>query len=185
MGLAKKQQLKIERDLETSKREPIKAQQPRYMTLQEIEEQEIANRQSNTVSPPPGNQRSRNQGRQAGETLKSNLNVLSQISKRNRSAKARKEQAEKTMQERLQAEREAAFISKFVKDYEQVLADMQNQDGYEPDELLTFEQAGSILCTLGFLPENVTPAKPDYKLFEELWDLMEGNERKGVQPNDF
>ena len=139
MGLAKKQQLKLERDLETSKREPIKAQQPRYLTLQEIEEQEIANRQSNTVSPPPGNQRSRNQGRQAGETLKSNLNVLSQISKRNRSAKARKEQAEKTMQERLQAEREAAFISKFVKDYEQVLADMQNQDGYEPDELLTFE----------------------------------------------
>ena len=70
------------------------------------------------MSPPAGNHRSRNQGRLAGETLKSNLNVLSQISKRNKSAKARKELAEKAMQEKLQAERHAAFITKFAKDYE-------------------------------------------------------------------
>lgn len=137
------------------------------------------------MSPSAGNQRSRNRGRAAGETLKSNLNVLSQMTQRNKSAKARKELAEKTMQEKLQAERHTAFINKFAKDYEQVLADMQNQDGYEPNELLTFEQAGSILCTLGFLPENVTPTKPDYGLFEELWELLEGNQRRGVRPDDF
>ena len=36
------------------------------------------------------------------------------------------------------------------------------------------------MATLGFLPENVTVERPDYKLFEQLWSLMEGPERDGV-----
>ena len=33
---------------------------------------------------------------------------------------------------------------------------------------------------MGFLPDNITDEFPDYKLFEELWELMEGTERDGV-----
>lgn len=37
---------------------------------------------------------------------------------------------------------------------------------------------------MGFLPENVTAVKPDFKLFEDLWELLEGHDRKGVNIND-
>ena len=44
--------------------------------------------------------------------------------------------------------------------------------------------AGSILATMGFLPENVTPERPDYKLFEEMWEIMDGEAREGVGTED-
>ena len=47
------------------------------------------------------------------------------------------------------------MISKFMKDYEQVLADMARDADFEESSRITFDQAGSILCTLGFLPENI------------------------------
>ena len=37
---------------------------------------------------------------------------------------------------------------------------------------------------MGFLPENVTPDKPDYALFEELWELTEGPTRNGLSVED-
>lgn len=40
------------------------------------------------------------------------------------------------------------------------------------------------MVTLGFLPESVTPEHADYKLIEELWTLMEGKEREGIQVRD-
>mmetsp|Transcript_33776 Transcript_33776/g.41745 ORF Transcript_33776/g.41745 Transcript_33776/m.41745 type:complete len:82 (+) Transcript_33776:1160-1405(+) len=40
------------------------------------------------------------------------------------------------------------------------------------------------MATMGFLPENVTPKHPDYKLFEEVWELMEGTANEGVKVQD-
>ena len=40
------------------------------------------------------------------------------------------------------------------------------------------------MATLGFLPENITPEKADYALFEQLWQMMDGEEQKGVNKND-
>jgi len=62
---------------------------------------------------------------------------------------------------------------------------MESQEvDWEPSKPLSFEQAGSILSSLGFLNENVTPQCPDFKLFQELWDLMEGTAREGVKQDD-
>ena len=40
------------------------------------------------------------------------------------------------------------------------------------------------MTTMGFLNESVTEEKPDYKLFQELWSLLEGDERDGVNKED-
>lgn len=37
---------------------------------------------------------------------------------------------------------------------------------------------------MGFLQETVTEEKSDYKLFQELWGLLEGEEREGVNKED-
>ena len=58
------------------------------------------------------------------------------------------------------------------------------EEGWDQSQMMNFEQAGSILATMGFLPENVTPERPDYKLFEELWELLEGTAREGVKADD-
>lgn len=41
------------------------------------------------------------------------------------------------------------------------------------------------MATLGFLPENITPEKPDYALFEELWKMLDGEKFEGVEKDDF
>ena len=63
---------------------------------------------------------------------------------------------------------------RFNKDFELVLADMKDQENWKEGERINFDQTGSIMATLGFLPENIAPGKPDYTLFEELWDLVDG-----------
>lgn len=49
---------------------------------------------------------------------------------------------------------------------------------------ITFEQAGSILATMGFLSETVTPEKEDYHLFQQMWEILEHEEGKGVSVDD-
>lgn len=58
------------------------------------------------------------------------------------------------------------------------------EEEWDTTKSCSFEQTGSILASMGFLPENVTQAKPDFKLYEELWELMEGEDRKGVSIAD-
>ena len=41
------------------------------------------------------------------------------------------------------------------------------------------------MATLGFLPENITPEKADYALFEQLWSMMDGENSGGVTKEDF
>ena len=40
------------------------------------------------------------------------------------------------------------------------------------------------MATLGFLPENIAPGKPDYTLFEGLWDLVDGFNKGGITKED-
>ena len=77
------------------------------------------------------------------------------------------------------------MISRFMKDYDQVLSDMARDADFEVSNRITFDQAGSILCTLGFLPENINQQKPDYRLFEDLWEMLDGPQREGVSQEDF
>ena len=74
---------------------------------------------------------------------------------------------------------------KFNKDFDQVMADMKESEDWTEGNRITFEQAGSIMATLGFLPENITPEKADYALFEELWQMMDGENAGGVNKDDF
>lgn len=37
---------------------------------------------------------------------------------------------------------------------------------------------------MGFLTETVTEEHTDYKLYEELWDLMDGTTREGIKKDD-
>ena len=73
---------------------------------------------------------------------------------------------------------------KFKKDFEQIMADMKASEDWEEGQKINFEQTGSIMATLGFLPENVAPGKPDYALFEELWAIVDGEDRGGINKED-
>ena len=57
---------------------------------------------------------------------------------------------------------------------------ISQEEDWEPSKPLSFDQAGSILSSLGFLHENVTTICPDFKLFQELWDLMKEPGQEGV-----
>ena len=59
-----------------------------------------------------------------------------------------------------------------------------SEEDWDMTQPVTFQHAGSILATMGFLQESVTEEKPDYKLFEELWELLEGTAREGVRKDD-
>lgn len=37
---------------------------------------------------------------------------------------------------------------------------------------------------MGFFPENITPEKNDYKLFEQMWEMIDGPERHAVATAD-
>lgn len=54
------------------------------------------------------------------------------------------------------------------------------EDDWDQTMMISFQQTGSILATLGFLPANVVPEDNDYKLFEELWQIIDGEVREGV-----
>ena len=72
-----------------------------------------------------------------------------------------------------------------MKQFNSVIENMAEQEEeWDPSQLVTFQQAGSILASMGFLQENVTPEHPDYALFEEIWELMEGTAREGVKVDD-
>jgi len=59
---------------------------------------------------------------------------------------------------------------KFCKQFAEVLRNMDEcEDDWDQTMMISFQQTGSILATLGFLPANVVPEDNDYKLFEELW----------------
>jgi len=59
-----------------------------------------------------------------------------------------------------------------------------HEEDWDQSQPIDFKQAGSIMVTMGFLSQNATPEHPDYVLFEEMWDLMEGKEREGVKVAD-
>lgn len=60
----------------------------------------------------------------------------------------------------------------------------KQEDEWDPSQPVIFEQAGGILVTMGFLSERATEMHPDYKLFQEFWDLVQGEIRGGIKVED-
>ena len=58
------------------------------------------------------------------------------------------------------------------------------EEEWDASKSCSFDQTGSILASMGFLPEQVTPAYPDFKLFEDLWELVDGQDREGIAISD-
>ena len=77
------------------------------------------------------------------------------------------------------------IAAKFLRWYQEVLGNIEsNEEDWDMSQRISFQHAGSILTTMGFLQETVTEEKADYKLFQELWALMEGEARDGVSKDD-
>ena len=106
-----------------------------------------------------------------------NLQDINAIAEKRHEKETEKEKRAKAQKDQRDKNRSVALAmttAKFGKDFDQVMADMKESEDWTEESRISFEQAGSILATLGFLPENITPEKPDYALFEELWKMLEG-----------
>ena len=105
----------------------------------------------------------------------------------NQAAKARLDETMKLEKEKKKVKNPEStqhIALKFMKQFDNVIEKMAEQEDWDSSQLVSFQQAGSILATMGFLPEKVTPEHPDYALFEEIWELMEGTAREGVRVED-
>lgn len=69
-----------------------------------------------------------------------------------------------------------------MKQFNLVLHNIEDaEEDWNKSMPISFQIAGSILATMGFLSNNVSEDHPDYNLFQELWDILEGSEREGIK----
>ena len=62
-----------------------------------------------------------------------------------------------------------------------MIANMANEEPeWEETDPIPYQPCGSILTTLGFLPQSMSQESIDFKLFKALWDLLEGENNGGV-----
>ena len=98
-----------------------------------------------------------------------NLNSQLAAKKSQRAEKLRQAEEDKIKQAAAKSKNKESTQhtgQKFMKQYAEVLRNMESQEEeWDQTQLVSFDQAGSILATMGFLPENVTPERPDYKLY--------------------
>jgi len=59
-----------------------------------------------------------------------------------------------------------------------------HEEDWNPEQNVSFDQFGSIITTVGFLSESVRPDHADYKLLQQLWEVMDGTAREGVNVVD-
>ena len=72
-------------------------------------------------------------------------------------------------------------MKRFRKQFDEIIEKMNEQEQeWDPLQPLNFNQAGSIFQTMGFLPEETREGRPDYALFEEFWEMVEGEQRGGI-----
>ncbi len=90
-----------------------------------------------------------------------------------RAEKLAKDEQVKLQKERQKNQNKASnqhTSQKFCREFFEVLKNMEEQeDEWDQTQMISFQQTGSLLATLGFLPANVQPDDNDYKLFEEVW----------------
>jgi len=55
----------------------------------------------------------------------------------------------------------------------------EEQEWDETDPI-PYQPCGSILTTLGFLPQTMSQESADFKHFRDLWTLLEGDTNGGV-----
>ena len=189
LQLAKQQQAAAMRDEELSKqlqataspdREAISARRASAPNDSKAEGEPAKERQERPL-PPPG------QADLQDPRVVRNVEDLKQLQERINKKAAEEEQRNKAEQDFKNKNKNVAqkmTLEKFNKDFEQVMADMKASEDWEEGQKINFEQTGSIMATLGFLPENVAPGKPDYALFEELWAIVDGEDRGGINKED-
>ena len=69
-----------------------------------------------------------------------------------------------------------------MKQFDLVLHNIEDaEEDWDKSMPISFQIAGSILATMGFLSNNVSEDHPDYNLFQEFWDVLEGSEREGIK----
>lgn len=74
---------------------------------------------------------------------------------------------------------------KLMKQFNTVIDNIARQeDEWDTSQPVAFDLVGSILTTMGFLPDNLDNQHIDYGLFEEFYELMEGTAREGVKLDD-
>lgn len=137
MQMAKNQQLQLERDQKLRQRSPIKANVPKYLTTDAEEAQYASNRRGGTYSP--GGRSGKSAGKGQPEKVQENIKLLSQTSKRNAKLRKQKEKAEKAKKEQEKEIVKMFMVSKFMKDYDQVLSDMARDSEFEQTDRITFD----------------------------------------------
>jgi len=60
----------------------------------------------------------------------------------------------------------------------------RQEEDWSPEKPIPYEQTGSVMTTLGFLSYNIQPDSADFALFQELWEVLDGENREGVTQNN-
>lgn len=67
---------------------------------------------------------------------------------------------------------------KFVKEFARVMQHMEyheeNFKADDPKQVINFSQMGGILTTMGFISSELQRHQDDFKLVQELWELLGG-----------
>lgn len=60
----------------------------------------------------------------------------------------------------------------------------QEVEEWDQSKPIPFQETGSVLTTLGFLPATLNPDDDDFSKFGLFWELVRGKERDGVSVGD-
>jgi len=70
---------------------------------------------------------------------------------------------------------------KFEREYYNVISNMASEEQeWNDTQPIPYQPCGSILTTMGFLPQAMAPESNDFIKFKELWRLLGGEETNGV-----
>ena len=73
------------------------------------------------------------------------------------------------------------LMKRFRKQFDEIIEKMSiHEQEWDPSHPLSFNQAGSIIQTMGFLPEETREGRPDYAMFVEFWEMVDAEQRGGI-----
>jgi len=68
------------------------------------------------------------------------------------------------------------LCQKFEREFRIVIDNMAKEEfEWEDSQPIPYQPCGSILTTLGFLPQSMSQESNDFKLFKDLWEVLDGN----------
>jgi hypothetical protein len=51
----------------------------------------------------------------------------------------------------------------------------KEEQEWEDTQPIPYQPCGSVLTTLGFLPQSMAQDSQDFKMFQDLWTLLQGD----------